>query len=239
MLRRGLAGTYKVFFFFMAFQPLGRVVYLLLNPRSDAYYYFYLARTPIFWVLYILVVFELYENILADYPGIVSFGKWVISGTFGAAVVCSLLTAGYDWNLSAHKGARVIFYYTFIDRGVETAQVLFLIAMTVFLRWFPAPLKRNVHVHTVVLFLYFLTRSVSMLVRNLSGRTEVTATTNAWATVASCLCILGWIWQLAPERADQLVTYRKVDEDQERRILGALNSVNKTLLGAAKRPPSN
>ena len=236
MVRRGLARTYKIFFVFMAFQCLCRVAYLFLNPRTNTSARFYFVTTPILWVLSVQVVYELYENILSDYPGIVSFGKWVITATFGAAVGISLLTARYDWNLAAHKSSPIPFYYTFTERGITSAQVFFLIAMTVFLRWFPAPMKRNVHVHTVVLFLYFLCRSSSQLFRNMMGD-EVTAATNLVIQAATGMCLIAWIWHLSPEQDDPRVTYRKVDQREEQRILGALRSLNNSLIGAAKPAP--
>ena len=234
MAHRGLAGTYRIFLAFMAVKSVDSVIFIVLNPATNRYAYAYLAANPILWVFSILVVLELYENVLADFPGIVSFGKWVITGTFAIAVCISLLTARYDWNVSAHPLSPVLFYYTFIERGVTTSQVLFLLLMTVFLRWFPAPLQRNVHVHTVILFFYFLIESSLLLFRNLVGE-QVTMPVNLAILGASCLCVIGWIWQLSPKLADRKITYRKVDMEEENRILGGLRAVNDTLLGAAKR----
>ena len=233
MARRGLTTNYRIFFGFMALQAAMRLAFLFLNPLRNTAGYVYFFSTPVFWVLGILVVLELYENVLVDFPGILSFGKKIISGTFAVAVLIALLTAGIDWNVAAHQYHRV-YYFTFIERGISTAEVLFLFAMTVFLRWFPAPLKRNVHVHTVILFLYFLMKSVSLLFFNLTGD-PVAMKVNLLILAASGLCVAGWIWQLAPETTDRKITYRKVDPDEENRILGGLQAINKTLLGAAKR----
>lgn len=238
MVRRDLVKPYKVFFLFMAFQPLGRIAFLFLDPRTDTYAYSYIVRTPILWVISILVVYELYENVLADYRGIASFGRRVITVTFAIAVLFSVLTGRYDWNLSDHEPYPILRFYTFIDRGVTTAQVFFLLAMTVFLRWFPAPMKRNVHVHSAVLFFYFLSRSSSLLFHNLTGP-QMTNITNLAILAASCMCLIAWIWYLSPERDDRPVTYRKVDQLEEQRVLDALRSVNSTLLGAARPRPKN
>ena len=54
MTKRGLIGAYKVFFAFMVFAPLGPIAYLVLS--KSQYSWFYVARTPIFWVLDILIV---------------------------------------------------------------------------------------------------------------------------------------------------------------------------------------
>jgi hypothetical protein len=234
IVRRGLARKYRLFLSYMALQSVTRIVFLFLGLNKNRFAYFYLSTTPVLWIVGILVVHELYEDILTDYPGILSLGKWVITGSFALAVCISLLTADYDWNVSAHKLYPILFYYSFIERGITTAQVLFLLLMTVFLRWFPAPLKRNVHVHTVILFLYFLIKSSSLLFRNLTGA-QVTMMVNMVTLMASCLCVLGWIWQLSPELADRAVTYRKVDQEEETRILAGLRAVNKTLLGLAKQ----
>src|SRR5258708_6904213 len=99
MARRGLIRNYPIFFVIMAFQPVGRIIFLFLNPGKNSYAYFYLARTPIFWILSVLVVYELYKNVLADFPGILSLGKWIMAGTFVLAVFSSVLTARYDWNV--------------------------------------------------------------------------------------------------------------------------------------------
>ena len=230
IVRRGLIGSYKVFFAFMAFVPLGRIAYLFLD-RSN-YGYVYLTRTPVFWVFDIWIVYELYRNVLADYPGIVSFGRWVLMTVYGLAIGVSWFTSTFDYNVSAHE-SRTLFYYTFIERGVTTAQVVVLLSMTLFMRWFPAPLKRNFHVHTVILFFYFLITSSSLLIRNLTGD-QVTLWVNFVILAASCLCLVGWIWQLSPEKTDKPVTYRKVGQEEEERILAGLRSINDTLVGAGK-----
>ena len=233
MARRGLTSTYRIFFGFMALQSAVRLASLFLNPLGNRSAYLYFYTTPVLWVLSILVVLELYENVLVDFPGILSFGKKVIIGTFAVAVLISLLTAGIDWNVSGHE-FRTIFYFTFSERCITTAEAIFLLAMTLFLRWFPAPLKRNVHVHTVVLFLYFLMKSVSLLFFNLAGD-PVAMSVNLVILAASCLCVAGWIWQFSPETGDRKITYRKVDPDEENRILGGLRAINETLLGTVKR----
>ena len=212
------------------FGPLGRIAYLSLG--KSLYGYIYLTRTPIFWLLDVLIVFELYRNVLSDYPGISSFGRRLMTVLFGMAVGISWLTSSVDYNVSAHR-SQVLFYYTFIERGITTAQVIFLLAMTIFMRWFPAPLNRNFHVHTVLLFLYFLATSSSLLFRNLTGD-QSTALVNLVILASTCLCLMGWIWQLSPASADKPVAYHKVPPEEEERILASLKSINATLLGAAK-----
>ncbi len=234
MARRGLARTYGAFFTFILLDAGATLVFLSLPFGTNRYANWYLISTPVFWVLSFFVINEIYANILADFPGIVSCGKWVIGGAFVLAVAVSLATAGYDWNISAHRSSATIFQYTFIERGITTAQVVFLLAMTAFLRWFPAPLKRNVHVHTVILFLYFLIRSASLVLRNLVAGPESTMIVNLVNMVAYCMCLVAWMWQFSPERIDRPVRYRKVDESEEQRILGALRDLNNTILGAGK-----
>ena len=223
-----------MFFTFLSIQAIAMVVSISLKPGTNSYARAYFVSTPILWVASILIIYELYANVLAEFPGILSLGKWVMAGSVALAVGISGLTAWFDWNVLANQEFPIVFYYTFTDRGIKTAQVVFLLAMTVFMRWFPAPLRRNVHVHTVILFLYFLIQSSSLLVRNLAGA-QVTMLVNLVILSASCLCMLGWIWQLSPELADRDVTYRRVDQEEERRILAGMRAVNDTLLGLGKR----
>jgi hypothetical protein len=236
MVHRGLARRYRMFVLYLALQVVGRTIYLVFTFRSDLYGYWYVLSTPVNWVLSFLVIHELYANILADFPGIVSFGKWVIGSTFVLAVGISLMTARFDWNLSAHEDFPIIYYYTFIARGITTAQVVYLLAMTTLLRWFPTSLKRNIRVHTVLLFLYFLTRSATLLTHNLLPGERMTMIVNLVVLAVSCLCVCAWIGQLAPEVGDN-VRSGGLDRAEETRLFGTLRSLNDALLGAGKLRP--
>ncbi len=231
LVRRSLFRTYPYFCLYLGSEILARVTFLLF-PLRTRYAEFYFGYTPLQWVIGILVVYELYANILTDYPGIVSAGRWVIGGTFLIAVLISLASGGYDWNLSGQSFPK-IFYYTYASRGIKTAVVLFLFGMTVFLRWFPAPLDRNVHVHGLILFIYNLIAAASLMIQNIKGA-EFTDNANLAISLGNCLCLLGWMWQLSPMQRPKRVTYRKIDPLDEERILAKLRSINDTLVGASK-----
>jgi len=78
LLRTGLARKYPVFFLYFLLRTPYVLAPIILGVKSPTYFKFWLWADPIFCVLYILVVFELYRLVLANYKGLHTVGRWAM-----------------------------------------------------------------------------------------------------------------------------------------------------------------
>ena len=222
----GLHRTYRWFFAFLTFQVVQSAVMLPLDPARDEYAWAYLLTQPVLWVLYILVVLEVYSLALRNHPGIASLSRWVLLGGLIISISVSALTLSAD--LSNPTGRfPVLVYVGVIERGLTFSLVVFLLLISGFLLWTPIRLPRNVALHACVYSLYFFSTASGLLIRNVLGYQLVGGVSVAILSSYD-LCLLLWILFLNRKGEETPVTLRKLwrqaDEDQITRQLDAINA---------------
>ena len=159
---------------------------------------------PILWILYILIVLEMYGLVLQKYPGIASLGRWAIFVGLGIALAITALTLSADFSNPSEKfpTLRVILVG---GRGIASSLVIFLLLITVFLSRYPVPLSRNVIIYSIVYAVYFLSTSVVMLVRNVAGP-KILDVVNLASSAISVVCVAVWLKYLNRQGEAQTVT---------------------------------
>jgi hypothetical protein len=160
----GLFRRYSFFFGFIVFRVVRALLLAALHSYSTPYAWVWMVTQPVLWILYILVLLELYALVLESYKGLATVGRWALMAGLGLAVGISALSLGAD--LSSESEYPLLRYWTVIDRGVQSSLVLFLLFITMFLAWYPLKLSRNVVVHSVVYAAYFLSGACGVLIHN-------------------------------------------------------------------------
>jgi hypothetical protein len=223
---------YKWFFFYLLVR-LGRsVVLTTLDRGTNAYGWFFVATEPVMWVFYVLVILELYALVLKNYPGIRSFGRWVLIGGLAVSAAVSAMSLFVDLS-GAPARYPILLYVNVIQRGVITSLVIFLLVITSFLVWYPVPLARNVVYYCVGFSLYFLSSTMALLIRNITGYT-VTRSLSTTLQVVHLACLVFWI--LALNRRGEHATVvlgRRWRPDHEEKLVAQLNAINQSLLKTA------
>src|SRR5580698_3985637 len=87
LLTAGLHRRYRVFFFYLLFETLRGGLLAALGPTAGLYQKIWVLTEPIEWLIYVLLVLEIYALVLADYKGLSTAGRWILI----AAVVVALL----------------------------------------------------------------------------------------------------------------------------------------------------
>ena len=225
----GLHRVYRSFFVCLCVSLAQSLLLLPSDPSSDRYVFFYLVSEPAIWFLFILTVLELYSLVLHNHQGIASLGRWAMTAALGLAVGISMLTMAADLR-AAIGPERLLLYYTAAERGIATSLVIFLVLVLGFLTMYPVPLKKNVVIHAAVFAAYFLTTTLLLFVRNLTGLTYTRPVSAALIAVAD-VCFLVWILLLKPEGEEYTVVLRHQwrPEDEER-LLQQLDAINKAIL---------
>jgi hypothetical protein len=224
--------TYRFFFVYLLFQTFRSLALLPFSAGSHAYSNIYSATVFPLWILYTLVVVELYALILKDYTGINSLGQWALRGAIFLSVCISLLSLLPMWG---KEGFSRVFWITTVERGVVFSLLLFLLIILMFLSRYPIPLSRNVIIHSIVYTIFFSGISVIILVRNLVGPSlPIMKTLNDVVLGVSATCYLIWIFFLTRKGETTVTVFRPSwDPAHEQRLLNQLNTINSLLRRAA------
>jgi hypothetical protein len=224
--------VYRAFFAYLVFAAARSVILLPFNIRGGVYGIIYLVTLPITWVFYVLVVLELYSLVLQNYSGIYSLGRWTLYGALFFSVAVSVVTLIPSWG---NEGSRLLFVCTTVERGVMFSLVIFLLLILLFLSRYPVTLNRNVIVHCIVYTIFFLGISMTMLVRNVVGH-ELMRELNKVLLGIGTACYLVWIFFLTRAGEARVMTLRhNWSDDDEKRLIEQLNTINATLLRAARK----
>ncbi|HWR50224.1 MAG TPA: hypothetical protein VN428_03900 [Bryobacteraceae bacterium] len=231
----GLFRRYPFFFGFIAFRVARALVLSALPIYSSQYGWVWFFTQPVLWLLYILVVFELFGLVLESYKGLATVGRWALMVGLGLAVAIAALSLGAD--LSSESEYPLLRYWTVIDRGVQSSLVLFLLFITLFLAWYPIKLSRNVVVHSIVYAAYFVTGASGVLIRNFWGGSALIAeAVNLGLSSATLLCLIAWSFLLKPSGEHVTIAKRpQWSAADEAHLIAQLSSINASLLRAARK----
>ncbi|MGE5488007.1 MAG: hypothetical protein ACM3ZB_09345 [bacterium] len=236
MWRSGLHARYRFFFVFVLFRVIRAIALASVPFQRNTYSWIWFGTQPVLWILYILVLLELYGLVLGNYKGLATFGRWVVTAGLTAALIISSLTVGADLGGGGWESYPVLRYWSAIDRAVQSGLVIFLLIITAFLAIYPVTLSRNVLVHCVVYAIYFISGAAAMLVRNISASDFVQQAANVVMSGATLACIIAWL-VLLNRKGEEIKVARRPQwrpEDEEQ-LMRQLASINATLLKAARR----
>jgi len=229
-----LCGAYRFFCLYLGFRIARSVLLSTLTYGTNTYFQVWAVSAPVLWLLYVLVVLELYSLVLRNYKGIATLGRWTLMGALGLSILLSALSLVADMS-NATDSNRMILYFNAVERGVVSSLVIFLLLITGFLAWCPVPLSRNVIVHSVVYSVYFLSMTMGLLWRNVTGH-AVNNTVNLVLLAVSVSCLLVWILFLNRQGEQTTVVLRQHwRPEQEELLVGRLSAINATLLRSARK----
>lgn len=192
--REGLHQTYRWFFLLLLVDAVRTAVLLTLPVQSTRYAYVYMVSAPLIWLAYFLVLRELLGVVLEDHRGIEGLGLQAMYVGLGAAVVLSVVLSYVE--LSGPEARSPILTGFFIFHRVVVAIVLLLLLLLGgFLVWFPVQLRRNVVYYAIGYVIYFFSKSVLLLVRNVLGQ-DITAMLSAANLLMGNAVLLLWVVRL-------------------------------------------
>ena len=230
----GLATTYRFFFAYLAVATVRTSGLFFLAPCTDAYGWAYVLTVPVLGVLCVLVVLELYGLVLRNHAGIVTLGRWVVSGGLILAFTVASLSLYPDLSNPTEE-YPILLYFNVFQRALDSALLIFLTLITAFLVWFPVPLSRNTVLHTIVFGVFFSSNALLLLIRNVVGA-EPTRILSTISLGAESLCLLAWILFLNRKGEESRVVFgHRWRPEDSGRLVEQLNAVNSTLLRSARK----
>jgi len=225
----GLYHVYRYFFGYLLVQLVQITALSFIAFDSRAYVFAWVASEGLIVCFYVLVVLELYSLILGDMAGLASLSRRYIKIALAVAILISLLLLG----LEKSKRGIVPRFFTF-ERAVVFSLVLFVLLLTAFLVYYPAPLKRNVIIYSIGYAAYFLAKATSIFINNLGYYWNRLFSNVCLA--ASLACLLFWLFALNRQgETKSVVIGRHWKPEDEEHLLAQLRAINSNLLRTARK----
>ena len=156
--------------------------------------------TALAWVL---VSDELRRRVLRGYPGIGSFAAVaVLTAILGAAAIV--------WFTSIENRSNLMRLAIFVPRIVASTIAVAMLLLLPILKHLNSPLAPNVVIHARLLALYFVARSVTLIIINLGPNPQLVALAGM---VLSITCYV--VWAIKLTRAGEVVPLTAKPADYE------------------------
>ena len=229
----GLFRRYSFFFVYLLFRLVSSFIPFLLDFRSKLYLRVFLVEEPISWILFVLMVLELYRLILERHRGLYTLGRWAMYFAMVVSILVSILSLLPKIRPSMGSEDRLLGYTIAAERGIYLSLATFLVLILLFLTRYPVPLSRNVIVHAAVFSLYFISNTLIFLARALFGL-RFNETASAFLLAISVLCVYAWLLMLSPHGEEVRVQLPHLGPEHEERILRQLDAINATVLRVSR-----
>jgi len=225
----GLVSQYKGLFIYAIFSAIRVFVPLLFEWKqtSSIYAYWWLGTEVASWVIYVVLVLELYSAIFHQFPALASFGRKLFQVAIGVSVLVGL---GGMFLFASHPSQFPLLDGVLVTRRVVmTSLLIFLICLLFSLSWFRIRLKPNTIVHTVIFFIYFLSKAGFVLVLQILGL-NVLSFLNLALLAISNLSILAWAVFLTQRgESTEVVVGHNWNPEKGKRLAEQLAALNSSL----------
>lgn len=138
-ISRRLFWKYPIFYFYLSWVLLDSFLsFYLYLVRPSAYESYYWSAEFLSVALGYCIIWEIYRQVLLDYPGVARMAKSVLLVVF-IVVVAKVLTrtlGGYDWSPAAIPAM--------LERNLRTIQAMLLAGLVGLLIYYAIPVGRNV-----------------------------------------------------------------------------------------------
>jgi hypothetical protein len=230
----GLFRRYPVFFLYCIFRVPNSIWPLLLGTDSSLYQQIWMVTDPLVLGFYILMVVELFRLVLERYKGLSTLARWAMYISVLLAVTISLLSLIPRFTPAMNQRTKVMGYFLFTERGIDSALAIFIILILLFLSRYPIQLSRNARVHALIYSVFFLSNTLGLFLRMVFGL-KASTNLNMVFTAISAASVLGWLLLLSP--AGETIPEKKtrIRPDQEQRLLTQLDALNASLLRVSRR----
>lgn len=225
----GLVSHYKGLFVYVLFSIFRVLVPLVFQwkQNSQAYANWWVATEVTSWIIYVVLVLELYSAIFHQFPALASFGRKLFQIAIGVSVLVGL---GGMFLFSPNPSQFPILDAVLLTRRViMTSLLIFLISLLFSLSLFRIRLRPNTIVHACIFFIYFLSKAGIVLVLQILGARVLTSV-NLVFLVISNLSILAWaVFLTRRGEATEVMIGHQWNPEQGERLTKQLIALNSSL----------
>jgi len=227
LYRRNLWRAYRYFWICLIVEGLALGATLLAGGARRPTLLIYKIAQPIMWVLYVLMVLEVFRKVFARFPGIARFAQRVVVLSMLVAFVFALLSVPGEL-ARGWSGSSILIRYSVILRTITSALTLYMILIAAFLVWMPVPLPPNTIRHSYLFFFYFIiTTGVHYVLNtNLGGYVQVA---NLTISILTLVALLSWLFLLREDGENPPTSPGMAPARAPSEILNRLESLNQSL----------
>ncbi len=225
----GLVSHYKGLFVYSLFSVVRVSVPLIFEWKqtSSAYANWWLATEVTSWVLYVVMVLELYTAIFHQYPALASVGRKLFQIAIGISVLVGL--GGMFFFSSNPSQFPVLDAILLTRRVVMTSLLIFLMSLLFSLSWFRIRLRPNTIAHTLIFFIYFLSKAGFVMVFQILG-IQVLSFLNLVFLIISNLSIFAWaIFLTKRGESREILVGHQWNPEKGKRLTEQLAALNSSL----------
>jgi len=196
--------------------------------RTTLYGYFYMLGESLGLLLSILVVLELVRLSLAEHRALAVFGRRAV---FLMMVLAALLAAsGLVLDPVILPGQSPFMHRFFTaERTLDFTVLIVLLAISIFMLWFPVRLRRNIVLYIGGFAVFYLSRTFGLLAINLLPPASLRVISDV-LMLCSAGCLIMWFWGLRREDQDSMtVVGHRWNPAEMQRLYGQLDEINATL----------
>jgi hypothetical protein len=237
-----LHSVYAVLCAFVLFDVFASVAVVIDKyfPYMHDYRILWIALRAVTWVLSLWLVYAVVDAMLSNLPGVLRLSRKVMGVAFVVGVMIALFTAPPEYSASAFANssdpvARAVVAAFVMERGIFMAALIVLLAMLVFILWFPVQMPRNLAVFSIGIIVFLTSHAGLPLWHTFWPKLDLgTMSTIEAFLLASCYAY----WLLFITKAGQLKPVRMGHSwgpAEQRRMIGQLEAMNDALLRAARR----
>lgn len=232
--RLGFASKWRYLWLGLLVSGIRELVLIAVPYQANSYALWWMGTQPLVWVAYVLMTLELYSAILKDYPGLATYGRFVMLVGLAVGIGVSLSMVSLDFS-NPDEPYPILRYFFAVERAVTFGLLLFLLVALFFLRKFPISLTRNTAVHAFLLTLFFTSAALMFFYRNLTGL-EFKPWLNLIAAGLNLSCMVTWLVAFTPAGEEaRTVVLARVSAEEERELLQQLEKINQILEDTLKK----
>lgn len=228
LVRNGLFRVYRFLFAYLLVDGGFSIALLTLRNGTQRYFLAYVAEQSSKTILAVFVVLELYQVALAAHPALARFVRDVVAYVLMAAAVIASGGLLLD-NSTPGRRRQLLHHFLTFERTMHAWMLVFLLLIMTFMVWFPVQLRKNTVLYLTGFVVYFLARSLGLLVTSLSP--ELTGYMSLAMLLVASACMLIWTFALRPAGETQtIVVGHRWDPGAMDHLLGQLTAINNRLL---------
>jgi hypothetical protein len=245
LLSLRLHRIYLIFAIFLSYELLQSVVGLvevaMRNPPID-YRVTWMFMRPPAWVLSLWMVHSLLTAILRKLPGISRLSNSLFQCVFLGAAGLALLTAFAEYlnhgNLVQSAIERGLVIGLALERATSIAAILVLLAMLIFILWFPVEMPRNLAIFSSGFVVYFAAKAALLLMLMYLPHFYHEHRQSISAAISFVLAACFAYWSIFVNRRGELKQVRlghSWQAGEQRKLIEQLEAMNSALLASRRQ----
>jgi hypothetical protein len=165
----------------------------------SSFAWFYVATRPVIWLLFFIVLYECYERMVAEYPGVRRAGQLTL---YTAVVAAVSLIVGLTITNPEQAGTTRYWYRMIVthDESVYIAAASAVLLLVLFRRFFSLPLPGNVGVIFGAFGAYFIGSAAICVAENMTLSDGFTAGLGIAGSALYLSCLVFGVVRFSPAK---------------------------------------